>query len=356
MTTKKPTPYDDVIERLSPGPQSMSGFDADYTDIVDYIIRCTYKIWEERSMGLIDTHYAEDSVIHTPSGDVVGSKKVTANSIQTLSLFPDRRPFPEEVIWSGNDKDGFYTSHRLFSTAHHLGFGLYGEPSGKRLKYRVIADCVVKENLILEEWLVRDELGILRQIGLDERAFVAKLVGMNPEKYATSQSDIPAYQMPPELPASQKKGFDVEDFVKRAWHNAWNRRLFDQFTSAYSATIHCHSASGRALFGHREVIQFAIDWLSCFPDGQMRFDHFCAVGDETKGYRVAMRWTFTGTHTGNGIYGEPSGKPVKIMGISHFTVQSGRIVEEWTMFDELNVLCQLYVPEKDNNISKEDIK
>ncbi|MBV5349678.1 ester cyclase, partial [bacterium] len=65
-----------------------------------------------------------------------------------------------------------------------------------------------------------------------------------------------------------------------------------------------------------------------------------------------LRWTFTGTHTGYGIYGEPSGKPVKIMGISHFTVQSGRIVEEWTMFDELNVLCQLYVPEEKTNFSE----
>jgi hypothetical protein len=27
--------------------QSMRGFDEDYVDIVDYIVRCTHKIWEE---------------------------------------------------------------------------------------------------------------------------------------------------------------------------------------------------------------------------------------------------------------------------------------------------------------------
>ena len=38
--------------------QPMQGFDEDYVDIVDYIIRCTHKIWEQKGIGLIYTHYA----------------------------------------------------------------------------------------------------------------------------------------------------------------------------------------------------------------------------------------------------------------------------------------------------------
>lgn len=356
MKTISRTPYDDVLARLSPGPQSMRGFDEDYMDIVAYIIRCTYKIWEEKQIGLINTHYSEDAVIHTSSGDTVGAKSVLANTVQQLSFFPDRRLFPEDVIWAGNDEDGFYSSHRIQSTAHHLGFSLYGAPTGKMLKYRVIADCVVKENKIIEEWLVRDDLNIIRQIGLDEREFVARLVAMQPEKYVIAEQENTVEQkLTPELPPKESNGFDIEDFIKRAWHNAWNRRMFNCFIDAYLSTIHSHSASGRELFGHDDIIQFAIDWLACFPDGQMHFDHFCALGDDEIGYRTSLRWTFQGTHTGYGIYGEPSGKPVKIVGIAQAKVHSGKIIEEWTVFDELNILCQLHVPEKAKHLAGNNI-
>jgi predicted ester cyclase len=343
------TPYDDVLARLSPGPQSMHGFDSDYTDIVTYIIRCTYKIWEEKQVALIDSHYSDDAVIHTSSGDILGAKAVLANTVQQLSLLPDRRLFPEDVIWEGNDQDGFYSSHRIMSTAHHLGYSLYGAPTGKRLKYRVIADCVVKENKIVEEWLVRDDLNIIRQIGLDEHAYAARLVSIAPEKY-TVKAHIPANSTPysPGQPESDRASCDIEDFIKQTWHEVWNQRMYNRFADAYLSTIHCHSASGRELFGHGDIIQFVIDWLACFPDGQMLFDHFCAVCDDARGYHTAMRWTFRGNHTGYGIYGAPSGKPVRIMGITQAVVQAGKITEEWTVFDELNILCQLYVPETVN--------
>lgn len=339
------TPYDDVLTRLSPGPQSMSGFDEDYPDIVAYIIRCTYKIWEEKQVGLIDSHYAEDAIIHTAAGDVTGAGSVLANTVSQLSMFPNRRLFPEDVIWTGNDEDGFYTSHRIRSTAHHLGNGLFGEPTGKRLIYRVIADCYVRENRIIEEWLVRDDLDIIRQVGLDEDAYVRLLVQKSPENYSTDSTGTSPKQLTiNSLPPMPEKYREVESFIKSTWQDAWNRRRFDSFFSSYISTIHCHSASGRELFGHQDIIQFAMDWLACFPNGKMSFENFCAQGDDQFGYRTSLRWTFTGTHKGYGIYGKPSGRPVMIPGITQATVHSGKIIEEWTVFDELNLLCQIYTP------------
>jgi hypothetical protein len=45
--------------------QSMRGFDECYTDIVDYIVRCTHKIWDERDVGLIYTHYTHNCVAYS---------------------------------------------------------------------------------------------------------------------------------------------------------------------------------------------------------------------------------------------------------------------------------------------------
>lgn len=344
MTTLSSTPYDDVRKRLSPGLQSLRGFNGKYTDIVDYIIGITYEIWEKKKIGLIHDYYTKDSVIHAPAADVIGAQAMVDNTVQQLSLFPDRRLFPEDIIWAGNDNDGFYSSHRIHSTAHHLGYSIYGQPTGKKLQYRVIADCAIIDNQIFEEWLVRDNVSILRQIGLNEHEFAAQLVSASPGKYSVKPKKSVKCK---ELPPSRKRGFDVEDFIKRTWHNAWNLRMFNSLSDGYLSTVRCHSSSGRELFGQDDVTQFAMDWLACFPDGAMSFDHFCGLGNEKDGYRTSLRWTLNGTHTGYGIYGSPSGRPVNILGITHAFVHDRKIIEEWTVFDELTVLCQLYVPGKE---------
>ena len=91
----------------------MAGFDSDYSDIVDYILRCTHRIWEGKDIGLIETHYAADIIFHTMAGPARGAAAVIANTAQTLTAFPDRALMAEAVIWSD---DGDRKSTRLNSS------------------------------------------------------------------------------------------------------------------------------------------------------------------------------------------------------------------------------------------------
>ncbi len=371
MTTPTVTEVigNDITKLMRPGTekrQGMRGFDPDYVDIVDYIVRCTHKIWEEKQVGLIYTHYAHNALVHGTRGDTYGVESVVASTVQTLAMFPDRRLFADDVIWSGDDEGGYYTSHRITSTAHHSGYGPYGPPTGRKLRYRVIADCIVKENRIIEEWLVRDELSIVRQIGLDEAELVkaiaegwAALKGPESDVQGAverSKGQLPPEPLPPptrpdvaaccvpgQAPASGLAGqsFDIEDFVRRAWHDIWNRRMFSEVFRLYAPTFECHSASGRELYGQNDALQFVLDWLAAFPDGRMFIDHFAVQGSAETLYRVAVRWTFVGTHEGHGIYGKPTGKRVRVMGITHQHIKDGRFVAEWTVFDELALMAQL---------------
>jgi steroid delta-isomerase-like uncharacterized protein len=57
--------------------------------------------------------------------------------------------------------------------------------------------------------------------------------------------------------------------------------------------------------------------------------------------RVAVRWTWRGTHKGEYMGVAPTGKQVTITGISILRIVGGKIVEEWGEMDNLGMLQQL---------------
>jgi steroid delta-isomerase-like uncharacterized protein len=62
------------------------------------------------------------------------------------------------------------------------------------------------------------------------------------------------------------------------------------------------------------------------------------VAEEDK---VAVRWTWRGTHKGEYMGVAPTGKQVTITGISILRIVGGKIVEEWGEMDNLGMMQQL---------------
>lgn len=327
----------------------MRGFDSDYVDIVDYIVRCTHKIWEEGGVGLLYTHYSHNVVVHTAYGITYGREAMITDTINTLAAFPDRKAYADDVIWSGNEDDGFHTSHRVTSIGHHTGWGRFGPPTGRRAFRRGIANCLVKENLIVEEWLVQDTMTVVRQLGLDPLAVVDDMIaddrrnGVEPAfAYAHGHPQRTQGQSTPEpVPVATGEGFDIEAFVRGRFHEIWNWRLFNKIAEYFVPNYVCYTVPSRTLYGTGEYQAFVLALLVAFPDARFNIDHLYWLGDDRQGYRVMTRWSLIGTHRGPGVYGKPTGKPVQIMGISHHHVQNAKFVQEWTIFDELSVLKQI---------------
>ena len=65
------------------------------------------------------------------------------------------------------------------------------------------------------------------------------------------------------------------------------------------------------------------------------------MGNEAEGFLVSVRWSAAGTHAGGGIYGPPTSLPVQIWGITQQQIANGRIVAEWMLFNELDLMMQL---------------
>ena len=326
---------------------AMAGFDPRYRDFVDYIIGITHEIWEEKAIGKLYDYYANGVRMHTSSGMVYGRQAVLADTIATMAAYPDRRLYGDEVIWGGNDVDGLYSSHRLQIAGTNRGWSKYGPPTGKRVNYSAIADCFCKRNMVVEEWLIRDELSLVIQLGLDPVATAKKMAKKAQDKGLKLQvaGDVErgVGQMPPaRLPEPTSERFDPEDFVRRLLHEIWNWRLLNKVREYYHESAAFEGPTGRKLQGTNDYQAYALSLLSPFPDLSLTVDHFCCVGDAAAGWRTATRWTLRGTHTGYGIYGEPTGSPIRMMGMTHHLIQGGQVQNEWTLFDEFALLKQLY--------------
>ncbi len=348
----------DIDRLLNPGPprrQSMQGFEDKFVDIVNYIVRITHEIWEEKGIGRIYDSYAHNVLIHTADGQTYGRDKVIADSMKTMSAFPDVRLYADDVIWCGNDQDGFHSSHRIVWVAHNTGYSIYGPPTGRRVVRQGIAHCFVKENRVVEEWICRDELALIRQLGFDEHELACKMAAQDAARGINSPKPLPQGelerlrgQLPPAaMPPKNKTGFDVEDFVRRSFHEIWNWRLLNKVNEYYAPTYLCQTSTNRKLYGLGDLKAYILALLAAFPDAVMNVDHICWLGNEQDGYRVATRWTLQGTHQGPGVYGEPTGKRISLMGITHQTIQDGKFVREWTSFDEFALLKQLYTPQSE---------
>jgi hypothetical protein len=139
---------------------AMTGFDAEFRDLDEYIRVITARIWEGRRIDDIRAYYSDPCVVETPSSVSTSVEDVISGTRATLQQFPDRRLLAEDIIQSGDAERGFLSSHRIISTMTHQGDGNFGRASGTKIHVRTIADCVCKDNRIIHEWLVRDQAAI----------------------------------------------------------------------------------------------------------------------------------------------------------------------------------------------------
>lgn len=334
---------------LNPGTkrrQSMRGFEDTYVDIIDYIVRITHRIWEEKDIGYIYDTYSHTSKVYDDYGLQYGRDKIVADTVHTINAFPNIRLFADEIIWAGDDEVGFHTSHRTLITGHNTGYSRYGPPTGRRVKLWCIANCVALNNEIFAEWVVYDTASLIAQLGFDVRE-MARAFGneMNLNLLNDERSSDPERlpgQGKPEYLAYKSNAFDIEDFLRVTYHNIWNRRMLGTVRQAYAPSLRFTGSTGRSYNGRGEYQSYILSMLAMFPDLALNVDDVYWMGNDNDGYLSAVRWSITGTHRGYGIYGSPTGRQVSIWGVSQHRIQNGIITEEWTLFNEFGTMQQIY--------------
>lgn len=313
----------------------MQGFSNRFKDFPDYILTITEEIWERRDLTSLHDCYAKDIIVRSPASVSTGNPNVIAATMATLSEFPDRRLLGEDVIWSGTPETGMLSSHRILSTATHLGDGAYGKASGKKLFYRVIADCHAKNNFIDDEWLIRDQGAIIRQIGWQPDEYVKNLrdSGKSLSCFLPENDIVGPYQ---------GKGNDNEWGQKLA--NYLHRMMkadFTVFEQEYDRAANLFYPSGHETCSFDGAQQFWIGLRSSFPSAEFKIHHQIGRDDDMMPPRAAIRWSLDGKHDGFGLFGAPTQKRVYIMGATHVEFGPYGVRREYTLYDEIIIWQQI---------------
>lgn len=330
---------ENIEYKLNLGRQELPNFDAKYLNIVDYILKITEEIWEQRAVWVIYDTYSKDIPIHSGAGTTYGIEAVVNGTIKTLSSFPDRKMGGEAVIWSKVGNNHFYSSHRIASTATNLGDTDFGKATGKKVFFRTIADCLVTENKIVEEWLVRDNLHLVQQLGFDP-VEMAKQDGRYKGEWHSFSRNGSVLKDFNDMPC-QVGSNQAANLITNLFEKVWKTRQFDALYNYYEVLASCNMICGEILRGPRLVKKYMENLFASFPDAEVHLERVSCneKGEETE---VAARWKIIGTHTGNGFFSPASGKKIIMPGISHFILKEGKIVEEWMVFDGFDVLCQIH--------------
>jgi predicted ester cyclase len=317
----------------------LKGFGQRWKDFPDYIIGITKEIWEDRGIATLHQTYADTIPVRSPGSVVIGNRPVIAATMATLAEFPDRTLLGEDVIWSEGPGDHYLSSHRLLSTATHVRDGVYGKATGKRLVYRIIADCAARNGVIDDEWLIRDQGAIVRQLGLDPKAYAADLI---------AREGGPERCVPPLTPATDVPG----PYKGRGNDNAWGEQYADLLTrimageldrvsKTYDRAVQQHQPGGVTGYSFGDVDSFWLGLRAAFPSASFQIDHQIGREDAMMSPRAALRWSLHGKHSGWGAFGAPTGAEVYILGMSHAEFGPWGLRREWVLYDETAVWKQI---------------
>ncbi len=256
--------YNDFIH-LGDSPQQMKGFDAANNDFVDYIMKITHRIWEEKGIGIIYDTYHNNVTMHLGSSNLCGIQTVISGTLQTLHAFPDRKLIGQNVIWSRHGDNGYLSSHRILSTATNLNDSSFGPATGKRINFRTTVDCAVENNRIYEEWLVRDNLWIALQLGCDPHQLARRMAAgaaAQPVRFGLNEN-MKGQFMPEKY---QAKDGTPGERMRQILSEIYGCRLFNRVTEYYRENAVLHAICDKDLTGHQQIQGMLVSLFAALPN------------------------------------------------------------------------------------------
>ncbi|MGR3492630.1 MAG: nuclear transport factor 2 family protein, partial [Shimia sp.] len=214
----------------------------------------------------------------------------------------------------------------------------FGAGTGAKLRVMAMADCYAKDNQISDEWLLRDNGGLVRQLGV------------TPDEWVRQQMEGGRI-FAPYTPANDIEG----PYKGRGNDNAWGAKYaglmgrimegeLSVIPEQYDRAVNLGLPGNVRAEGHGAADAFWLGLRASFPEAVFTVHHQIGREDPMMPPRAALRWSLHGVHGGWGAFGAPTGREVFVMGISHAEFGPWGLRREWVLYDECAIWAQILAP------------
>ncbi len=129
--------------------------------------------------------------------------------------------------------------------------------------------------------------------------------------------------------------------VRRMFEELWNQGNLDVVEELFSPSYAGHDPTDpnpgtRETHGHEDIRAFVRMFQTAAPDLRFTVEDTIAEGD-----KVIAQWTATGTQRGDLLGLPPTGRRVRVEGVTIYRIADGKIQEGWQNWDALGLLRQL---------------
>jgi hypothetical protein len=195
---------------------------------------------------------------------------------------------------------------------------------------------------VYDEWLVRDQGAIVRQIGMDPKTYASKLIveegGMkNCSVPFNNDTSVKSNYVPPSIPIINT-GKHYADNLSAIMNNEKGA-----IENSYDRAAQQEQPGGFTVYGTEQIGNFWMTLRSAFPDAKFSIEHISFTEEKDQFKKAAVRWALIGKHSGKGNFGDPSNADVYVMGICHAEFGPQGIKNEWVLFDETMIWKQILI-------------
>jgi hypothetical protein len=146
---------------------------------------------------------------------------------------------------------------------------------------------------------------------------------------------------------------DVEGpYKSRGNDNEWGQRMSDILTrmmdkdfavirAEYDRAVQTEHPASTTVHSWADTEKLWMGLRASFPNATFKIDHQIGREDPMLSPRAAVRWSLNGKHEGWGMFGQPTGADVHIMGFTHAEFGPYGLKREWTLFDHVSIWKQI---------------
>lgn len=148
---------------------------------------------------------------------------------------------------------------------------------------------------------------------------------------------------------------EVEAGIGEALNRIWNGRMAGEVYSLYLYNAELILGVNRRIYGRENILSRIVEIHSMLPDLSFSVEEsFGGMGRYGEDL-LYLRWVLEGSHLGPGIYGEPTGRYLKLKGMSLITLRQGMIARQLDVINDGDLPEQLGLDEEETELLLEHL-